>query len=48
VTLEPSDDRASRLELAGRGPGSLEAAHLGDMRAQMRGYPLERAIELRA
>jgi hypothetical protein len=33
VALEPSDQVASLLELAGRGPGLLETAQLGDLSA---------------
>jgi hypothetical protein len=47
LNLEPSDQLASLLELAGRGPGPLEAAQLRDVGAKVRRDPLEQSVELR-
>jgi hypothetical protein len=46
--LEPSDQLATPLELAGRGTGSLETTQLGHLCAQMGRDPPERAIDLSA
>jgi hypothetical protein len=48
LKLEPRDQLATLLKLAGRRTGPLEPAELGDVSAQVRRDPLVRSIEPRA